>query len=154
MLWCCWCADATDALMLLMRWSCWCCSCSWCTDAADGLMLLMRWCCWCADAADSLMLLLMRWSCCRPDAADVLMLLMHWGLTHYQMLIMKCIKTQFWGQFLTGWNILIEWYISLYNRISLIYYSYSFQSSLRHKRSCATWRSIERRKELAHWWGG
>ena len=32
---------------------------AWCADASDALMLLMRWCglwCWCADAVDALML--------------------------------------------------------------------------------------------------
>ena len=68
MCWCCWFADATDALML---W--YCCF----ADAADALILLMllrllmRWCCWYADAADALML----WC---TDAADVLILLMRW----------------------------------------------------------------------------
>ena len=55
MRWCCWCAGATDALVLLMRWCCWCCWWCWCTDAADPMMLLIQWCCWCswcADAAD------------------------------------------------------------------------------------------------------
>ena len=56
---CCWCADAADALMLLMRWCCWCCWCCWYADAADKLMLLMRWCCWCTDATDQMMLLLL-----------------------------------------------------------------------------------------------
>jgi len=76
---CNWCANAADALMLLMRC---CCLCCWCADAADALMLLMRWCCWYADAADKLMLL-MRLCCwwadtADADAADVMMLLMHW----------------------------------------------------------------------------
>ena len=59
---CCWCADATEVLMLLMHCSCyvlllqmrWCC---WSIVAADALMLMMPWCCWCTVAANVLMLL-------------------------------------------------------------------------------------------------
>ena len=83
---CNWCANAADALMLLMRC---CCLCCWCADAADALMLLMlliSLCCWCAYAADELillmMMLLMHWCCWCAFAADMLMLLMGsiWGL--------------------------------------------------------------------------
>ena len=86
--WCCWCADAADGLILLMRWCCLCadaadalmllmCWCCWCADAADALMQLMRWCCWCADPADAL-IMLMHWSCWCTDDDDALMLLMYW----------------------------------------------------------------------------
>ena len=69
---CNWCANAADALMLLMRC---CCLCCWCADAADALMLLMRWCCWCTKG----LMLLMCWCYWCADAAyaaDALMLLM------------------------------------------------------------------------------
>ena len=71
---CCWCADAADALMLLLlllRW------CYWSADAANALLLL-RWCCCectdadAADAADVLMLLLLLWCCWCTDALMLL----------------------------------------------------------------------------------
>ena len=52
------------------------CRCCWCADAADAMLLLLHCCCWCTVAADALMLL-MRWCCCCADATEVLMLLMH-----------------------------------------------------------------------------
>ena len=44
--WCCWCADAAEMLMKIMRWCCWYC---WCADAVDDalMLLMMRWWCWC-----------------------------------------------------------------------------------------------------------
>ena len=103
MCWFCWCADAVDALRV------------WWADATDVLMLLMRWCCvwcWCADAVDALMLLILLmkntadaydtaeelirlmllillmnlygWCCLYcwcAYAADVLMLLLRWEIT-------------------------------------------------------------------------
>ena len=83
--WCCWCADADDALMLMMR-----CCCG-CTDAADALMLLMHLCCWCTVADDGLLLLIhcCCWCAVAADAANALMLLMRWCCWCTEMLLNK-----------------------------------------------------------------
>ena len=103
MRWCCWGADAANALMSLMpdaltllmqlmRW----CYCllpwfCWCIGGSDIMFMLMNLCCWYADAADALMLLilLVHWCCWCTDVADALM---HWfcwcGDAAYELMLL------------------------------------------------------------------
>ena len=99
--WCCWCADAADALMLLMRWCC------WCADAADVLMLLMHWCYWTRIR-----------TCSRTFLKQFAVVILQWKRPFVQTLV----------QFSSCWN---EWNYHLQNSLLPAQSRLSIQASLK-----------------------
>ena len=113
-----WCTDAVDAaydaVTLLMLWCC------WYADAADALLLmhrctaLMRWCCSCADVADTMMLLMCQCWCVSSHTlqctgADALMTMV-WLQNNSVILkeILKVAKSQRFQWFVRFWKIFLQ----------------------------------------------